>query len=167
MPLVIEDGSGIAGANSYASVAEARAYATARGLSLPAADAEVEKALVLACDKLESYRYKGNKTSEDNALEWPRADVFIGAATEALADDAIPAKLLQAQCQLAYEASKGTDLMPTGTGREVIATKVDVIETKYAQRDSGSISTEFNKAEALLAPLLASGGSFGLSTVRV
>lgn len=166
MPLVIEDGSGVAGANSYATVQEAKDYATARGLSLPA-DAAVEKALVLACDKLESYRFKGDKTDEANPLAWPRKNVYVGAATEPLADDSIPDKLKQAQCQLAYESSKGTDLMPTGTGREVVRTKVDVIETEYATRNSGTITPEFNKAEALLKPLLATSGSFGLQTVRV
>lgn len=170
MALVIEDGSGVAGANSYATVAEARAYAEARGLSLPAApagDAAVEKALVLACDKLETYRFKGDKTDEANALAWPRANVYIGAAVAALAEDAIPDKLKQAQCQFAVESAAGTDLQPTGTGREVIRTKVDVLEKEYAPTGSGTVTPQFNKAEALLAPLLASGGAFGLTVVRV
>jgi len=167
MPVIIENGSGVAGANSYATVAEARAYATARGLSLPVADGDVEKALVLACDKLESYRYKGNKTSEDNLLQWPRVKVFVGASTEPLASDNIPSRLIAAQCQFACESANGTELQPTGTGREVVRKKVDVLETEYAPTGSGSVTPKFNKAEALLAPLLASGGAFGLSVLRV
>jgi len=167
MPLTIEDGSGVAGANSYADVAEARAYASARGLTLTADNTKVEQALVLACDKLETYRYKGTKTDAGQGLLWPRSNVYLEDAEEPLAGDSIPDKIKQAQCQLAIESANGTDLLPTGTGREVIRTKVDVIETQYAERGSGSIVPEFNKAEALLAPFLASGGSLGLSTVRV
>lgn len=167
MALVIETGTGVAGANSYATVAEARAYALARGLTLPAADGAVESALVLACDLLESFRFKGNKTSEANPLEWPRTGVYVGAATEPLAVDAIPAKLKQAQCQLAAESANGTELQPTGSGREVVKEKVDVIEVEYAKAGSGSVTPEFNKAEALLAAYLETGGAFGLTVVRV
>lgn len=166
MALVIEDGSGVTGANSYATVAEARAYAVARGLTLSETDSVVEAALVNACDKLESYRYKGTKTDAAQELAWPRADVYVDDADEPLADDAIPAKLKQAQSQLAYDSTQ-TELQPTGTGREVLREKVDVIEVQYAERGSGSVEPQFNKAEALLAPLLLSGGAFGLSTVRV
>lgn len=167
MSLTIEDGTGVAGANSYATVAEARAYATARGLTLSATDSIVETALVLACDKLESYRYKGTKTTGEQPLAWPREDVDVEGSDDALANDAIPDKLKQAQCQLAVESAAGTQLQPTGTGREVIKQTVDVIVTEYARRGSGSITPEFNKAEAMLVSLLQSGGAFGLTSVRV
>jgi hypothetical protein len=166
MALTIEDGSGVAGANSYATVAEARAYALARGLSLPAGDSDVEKALVLACDKIETYKFKGRKTDEANALEWPRAGVYVGSSEIEFANDEIPDRLKSAQCQFAAESAAGTNLQPTGTGREVIRTKVDVLETEYAPRGSGSVTPQFNKAEALLAALLASGGAFGLTVTR-
>ncbi len=166
MALVIEDGTGVTGANSYATVAEARAYALARGLTLPVTDGPVESALVLACDKLESYRYKGAKTEEDQPLMWPRADVYVDDAEEPLADDSIPNKLKQAQCQLAYDSTL-TELQPTGTGRETVREKVDVLEVEYARQGSGSVTPEFNKAESLLAPLLLNGGGFALVTVRV
>src|SRR4051812_42111718 len=101
MALTIEDGSGVSGANSYASVADARAYALARGLTFSAVDGDVETALVLACDKLETYRFRGLKTDEAQALQWPRKCVYIENALHPLADDAIPARIVQAQCQLA------------------------------------------------------------------
>ena len=166
MPLTIETGAGVAGADSYASVAEARAYASARGLTLPAADADVEKALVLACDKLETYRYKGTKTSASQTLQWPRTDVYVEDATEPLATNSIPARLKQAQCQLAFDSTQ-TELQPRGDGREVAKEKVDIIETEYVRRGSGSLIPEFNKAEDILKPLLASGGGFSLKTLRV
>lgn len=54
MALVIETGAGVAGANSYASVLELKAFASNRGLEIPAVTGDLEKALVLACDKLET-----------------------------------------------------------------------------------------------------------------
>lgn len=168
--LVIEDGTGVVGANSYATAAEVRAYATARGLTVPAVgapgDLTIETALVKACDLLERYDYKGNKTTASNELQWPRSDVFVFDATTALADDEIPGLLKKVQCQLAVEAAAGTDLQPTGTGREVVKEKVDVIEVTYAEMKSGSITPQFNKAEEMLEPLLDNGG-IALVSVRV
>lgn len=166
MPLTIETGAGIVGANSYATVEEARAYATARGLTLPATDGPVEAALVLACDKLETYRYRGAKTAADQALMWPRAEAYLDGAYDAVATDYIPAQLKFAQCQFAVESANGADLQPTGSGREVIEKTVDVLTTKYAPTGAGTVTPQFNKAEAILAPLLASA-AFGLSTLRV
>ena len=166
MPLTIETGSGVAGANSFATVAEARAFASARGLSLPAPDASVEAALVLACDKVETYRFKGSKVDPAQALQWPRADVYVEDGTEPLASNAIPAKIKSAQIQFAIESAAGTDLQPTGTGQEVVREKVDVIETEFAPRGSGSVTPQFQKAEAYLAPFLYAGGGLGLTTYR-
>lgn len=168
MPLIIEDGTIIEGANSYATVAQARAYATARGLSLPTADGAVESALVLACDKLQSYRYKGSQVSPaTQPLVWPRSEVYFDGEDTPLDAATIPACLISAQCQFAFEASGGTDLQPTGTGQEVILEKVDVIETHYQPRQSGTVQPEFNKAESILAPILQNGSGLSLRAYRV
>lgn len=166
MALIIETGSGVDSANSYATTDELKAYAANRGLTLPTSSKSLETALVLACDKLETYRYKGSKTNAGNALLWPRANVYLPDADEPIADDVIPARLKMAQCQLAVEAAAGTDLLPTGDGREVKREKVDVIETEYATTGSAAAVPQFTKAEALLEPLLANA-SFTVQTLRI
>ena len=50
MALVIEDGSRVAGANSYVTLAEARAFASARGVTLSAVDATLEPFVIKAFD---------------------------------------------------------------------------------------------------------------------
>ncbi len=72
MALEVEDGTGKADANSYVSVAEYRAYAQARGVSLPVDDAQVEAQLTQAMDYVESFRakYQGRKT-------WPRPGMDV------------------------------------------------------------------------------------------
>jgi hypothetical protein len=166
MALIVEDGSGVAGANSYVSVAEVRAWAGVRGLTLPATDGAVEILVVKAMDFLESFRarFTGSKTDSAQALQWPRTGATLDGV--ALDDDVIPAELKSALFQLTVDAQT-LELQPTGTGREVLREKVDVLETEYAERGSGTVQPQFTKALAFLQPLLNSGGAFGLRTVRV
>lgn len=167
MPLIIEDGTGVENANSYATLAELAAYCTPRGLTLPATDELKEKALILACDKLETYRYKGTKTDSEQPLLWPRQNVYVDDGDEyPLGSDVIPNRLKNAQCQLAAESAAGANLQPTGTGREIVKEKADVLEVQYAPTGSGTVTPQFNKAEDLLSPLLKSGGAFSLVTAR-
>lgn len=159
MALVIENGSLVAGATSYASVAEARAYAAARASTLPDDDSAVEAALIVAMDFLESFRdeYQGLKVDPlEQPLQWPRAGVKIDGA--ALPSTSIPKELKAAQCQLALESAGGLDLMPTGDGREVIREKLDVLETEYGPGNGGAPQPVLTKVRALMAPLLRSGG---------
>lgn len=170
MPLIIEDGSGIAGANSFATVAEARAYGSARGLVFPALDATVEAALVNAADFLETFqaRYKGSKTDAANALAWPRKGVFLYSSATEFPNDEIPTLLKNAQCQLAFDATS-TTLQPSYVGQEVKRKKVDVLEIEYAETGTGSatVTPQFKKAEAMLEPLLNTSAGFALRTRRI
>jgi hypothetical protein len=165
MALIVEDGTGVANANSYISLVDARAWAVSRGLTLSAVDATLESALIRAMDFVESQRsrFSGAKTSATQALQWPRTGASLdGVELEATV---IPAELKSAQVQLAFEAQTA-DLQPTGTGQEVLREKIDVIETQYAERGAGSVVPQFNKAMAFLEPLFKSGG-FGISVVRI
>ena len=55
MALIVEDGSGLSGANSYASTAQADTYASDRGLTAWTGDtATKEAALIRATDYLEA-----------------------------------------------------------------------------------------------------------------
>jgi hypothetical protein len=81
-------------------------------------------------------------------------------------DDEIPSELVAAQIQLAYD-SETYELQPTGTGQEVLREKVDVIETEYAKRGTGTVQAQFNKALNFLKPLMKAGtGLWTLEAVR-
>jgi hypothetical protein len=167
MPLILEDGTGVTNANSFASVDDLETYALLRGLTLPSTDAEKEVLLVQAGDFLNGLesRYKGSRVDAHQAMCWPRENVYLFDSDEAEEDDSIPDILLAAQCQLAYDAITH-NLQATGTGREVIRQKVDVIETEYAPGTGQTVQAVFNKAMTMLEPLFESGG-IGLSTLRV
>lgn len=166
MALIIEDGSGIAGANSYIDTATARSYATERGLTLPVADSDVEALLIKSMDYIEAFRmeFQGLKTLPDNPLQWPRTGATLDGYP--LAADSIPQVVKEAQAQLAVDAQT-MDLMPTGTGREVVMEKVDVIQVQYAESGNTNPQPIFTKAEALLKPLFKSGLFGSLRSMRV
>lgn len=167
MALVIENGSLVAGANSYVGVADARAFAEARASNLPEDDTAVESALIVAMDYLESLRaqYQGRKVDPAyQALQWPRTGVVVDGWEVPF--DHIPQNLKFAQCQLAIEAANGLDLSPTGDGREVIREKVDVLETEYAPGGGGAPQPFLAKVRNFLEPLLSAGGFGGIKVIR-
>jgi hypothetical protein len=164
MSLTVEDGSVVAGANSYVSVSDAQAYATARGIVVTVTEALLLKAI----DYLESLRaeYQGIKTDGSQSLQWPRSGVYLDGYE--VGEDEIPDVLINAQIRLACEAYT-YDLMPTTEGREVIMERVEgAVTVQYAPSGDVAPQPTFTAASAMLAPLLKSalfGGS--LRSVRV
>ena len=169
MAIVVEDGSVVTGANSYASIAEVRAYATERGVTLDADDAVVEVQMHKAMDWLEGYedRFTGERYTADQELSWPRLYAEVHGFD--VAYNAIPSQLIKAQAQLVVDVHNGVELQPTVTDTRVVTEeKVDVITVKYAEGTATAGATpgqpELVKAEMMLRPLLRSRG---LYTVRV
>lgn len=163
MTLIIENGTNVAGANSYATLTEIRAFASARGVTLSAVDATLEVQAIKAMDYLESLRdsYKGTKKYSDQSLQWPRLDVLVDGYE--LASTSIPTLLKNSQAQLCIEIHNGVDIMPTSTGGSIKREKVDVIEIEY--QPSASSIQKMRAFEGFLSPLLKSG--FAFRTLRV
>lgn len=163
MTLIIEDGTNVAGANSYATLTEIRAFAALRGVTLSAVDATLEILAIKAMDYLESLRgdYQGIKVYEDQALQFPRSDVYVDGFI--LASTTIPVLLKNAQCQLCIELHNGVDILPTSTGGSIKREKVDVIEIEY--QPSVSTIQKMRAFNALIEPLLKSGFAFRTSRV--
>lgn len=165
MALIIEDGSGVAGANTYASVAALRGYASLRGITLPVDDASCEVLLIKAMDYFDSVgSWQGVKANPDNPLDYPRVGVVVDDVT--LSSTAIPSILITAQIILATEANK-TDLlpnqMPTDKGAIIEASAQTGTHVKYAAPIAGNARTKpfFAKVDGLLSKLLQHGGGFG------
>ena len=105
MPLIVEDGTGLPDADSYVSVTDCEAYATARGMTFsasPADDAEAALRRATAwVDGSFRARFPGRRRNgRGQALEWPR----IGAEDQegnAIADNEIPVEIVQATCEAA------------------------------------------------------------------
>lgn len=167
MPLLIENGSNVAGANSYATRAEIIAYAAARGVTI--ADANASDVFAInAMDYIELKEFKGDPTygvvSIDQPLQFPRKNITIGLVT--LAEDAIPLAIKNAQCELAMQNSTGIDLMPTrAAGPSIKREKLDVIETEFFETKD-FVEPLLPRVDALLKPFVSVG--FGpLAAIRV
>jgi hypothetical protein len=166
MAITVEDGSIVAGANSYISIADTRTYAAARGATLPVADADVEILLIKAMDYLESLRdrYKGVKVSDVQPCQWPREGVMVDNFD--VAADAIPACLVSAQAQAAIDVQT-IPLLPVGDGREVVSESVSgAVSVTYSPGSGSAPSPVLSAVMALLNPVLRGGGARSL-VVRV
>jgi len=169
MALIIEDGSIVAGANSFVTVQEVRDYCSARGLELlvdgnPATDAQIEILIIKATDYLGYLepRFQGHRYDPENQeLPFPRSCIlFHGADIGGL----IPKVLKDALARLAFDSS-GQDLLTTvsaSSSGEIVKEKVGPLEVQYDPNSNNQNQPEFTSAMALLEPLFGSGsGSSG------
>lgn len=108
LTLIVEGGSGLANANSYATRLEGDAYHeghVAASSWITATDSQKEAALVMATRAIDAlFRFEGWKRTSTQALQWPRSDCpdFERSGGEAyLPDDALPACVRDAACELA------------------------------------------------------------------
>lgn len=161
MALVVEDGSGVAGAESYASAAQASAYLLARGFATPAGG--YEPLLLRAMDVLATRAWRGERASAGQALDFPRVGV-PNRTGGYYAEDEIPADLVTGLILLAHHIGEGQDpgvVAEPAIRREV----VDVIETEYAvplgtttRLELSAIPSVWSRLEPLVEPL--AGGMF-------
>lgn len=137
MALVVEDGSIVAGANSYVSLADADAYlANALTASVWTAltDPAKEALLIAASRWLDQQAvWHGYKVDADSAMRWPRSGV-CDRDNLPVAEDEIPQQLMEAVMELALffatpenDPTRYADLQ----GFEEIT--VDVITLRFAQ----------------------------------
>ena len=133
MALIIEDGSKVSGANSYATEAELTAYAAARGVTITGT---AEQLMIKAMDYLEGKRFVGSKAASDQALQWPRYGVLIDGFY--LSSDSMPENLKEAQMEIALALDADNDPLAV-QGRETRREKIGDLEVEYASTARASI----------------------------
>lgn len=172
MTLIIENGTIVANANSYVSVAVLNDYLSSIGVTTTASDAVKESYLILAMQYLEVLRnkFKGSKVSSLQTLQWPRQYVQIDGFNVAITT--MPTELIKAQCQLVVEQIKGNPLFPAaktvvGEGA-VIENIIGPLTKKFATSNQLSSTTPilFASVNAFLN-VLTNSYSGSLNTVRV
>lgn len=167
--IIIEDGTQVANANSFVSVANARIYAVNRGVALPSSNDDLGIMLIKATDYLQAQanRFKGERVSADQALEWPRKCVYLYDAL--VPSNVIPKSLISAQIELAMVINAGLTLQPNFVpGDYVVKEKVGPIETQYSDPLRVGIESKFTAVDALLSLLFKSNSTgFSLTTIRV
>jgi len=174
MALVVEDGSGLASANGFVAVAYADAYHLLRGnTTWTGADALKEAAIVRATFYLSNaYAWQGlRRRSRDQALAWPRVDVFDQEGY-AVAFDAVPTEIEQATAEIALREllTPGAMTPDVTLGNQKVLTEVKGIKwTPLAQPGARNMVPVLNVVTDLIGPLLAQGGGSMIqgSAVRV
>lgn len=166
MPLIVEDGSIVAGADSYVSLSDARALAAKYGWELPADDTEAEQALRNGAGYvgLKEPAMCGSRVSAAQELAYPRRNVTLyGFPVPA---DGIPAQVIRAQVAAAVEYGAGTDVRGASDGRAVSLERVEgAVTVEYFNNGNNGSTVEITAALDALAPLLCganNGSSFNV-----
>jgi hypothetical protein len=158
-PIIVEDGTGVTGANSYCTGDYIRSYASGGGITLPSDDNALLPLITGAMLYLELLepRYKGQPSTFGQPFAWPRTRVFV---RNVMLDSAIvPTRIIDAECQLIIEQFNGVVLHPTTLpaaqgGGFVTMEKIDVIQTNYSERIGTTDLPRIRSVQALLAPLM-------------
>lgn len=170
MSLIVEDGSGVAGAESYASVAAADARCASLGatdwaaLAIGAREIALRKATQFMA--LYRVRWAGRRCTPAQSLDWPRHGVTVDSF--AVASNIVPVEVINACIDLAARAGAGAELLPDlDTGSNVIRKdKTGPLETEYFQNTTDA-RERFVSIDAMLAPYFGSaGGSNSIRLVR-
>ena len=130
MALTVQDDNGsVAGANSYVTVAEFKAYHTDRGNAFTATDSAIEKALVGASDYLDTrFSYIGKRLrGREQTTEWPRYNAFD---KDDVAVSGIPVEVKEAVAEYALRALDAPlNADPVQDGIVKITKKLDPMES--------------------------------------
>lgn len=153
--------AGAVDAESYCSVDFADAHHSARGnKAWSGATAVKEAALRRATDYMAIYaeRWKGERVSGAQALDWPRYSVVVDGYE--LDADSVPVAIQRACAELALRALR--EPLAPDLDRQIAEEQIDVLRTVYAP--GARESKKWAAAENLLRPYLM--GSNGVRLVR-
>lgn len=168
--MIVEDGTGVAGANSYASEADFEARAEAMGVTPSSGD--VEAALVFATAWIDGRyrrRFPGSRTyGREQALQWPRADAFDADGNE-IADDEIPGELVAATVEVALRRLSSPDSLyplPASASGQLKSKRVKLGSLEKAEEyvtDAGAASgaASLTVVDDLLGGILTFGANSG------
>lgn len=151
MPLIVEDGTGLANAEAYVSLAGFKAYCDNMGLSYAGhADAVLEQKLRVAADYIDTaFRYKGRRLIASQALEFPRADLADWSGHDV---PGVPARVVKANCELAFKALSEALYADLDRGGKIRSESVGPISVSYA--DDAPAGRTFTFAANLLKPYI-------------
>ena len=171
MTLTVEDGTIIANANSYVSVADADTFFTDMGetkwtvTATAVSPQQKEAALIQAAQYLQQkyrMRWKGSRVDAFQSLDWPRRGVDVPdffdpfyrqvnvplafIDTLYLGEDYIPVEVQQAQMWLALEVmdatGQATVTLQPKYGRKTKREKAGPLEVEYMTAEEGGTPTQ-------------------------
>jgi hypothetical protein len=165
MSLIVEDGTGMADAESLCTVTFADTFHSNRGNTLWATMTTTEKEQALrrftehARGRYQG-RWKGDRVYSTQALDFPRIGLCVDGF--AVLSNIVPVEVQNAWALGAFKAASG-DLDPDLT-QTVKRKKVGPIEVEYA--DNSSQAKRFKAIDQILGPYLTGMGGANVRLVR-
>lgn len=157
MAIVVEDGSGVEGANSYVSRSDFIAYANSHGIIV--ADTEdTDATLVKAAEFIDNHesKLKGSRAERDQSMSFPRTGVEIDGWS--WGSDEIPRNVVLCQMALAIDIHGGIDPYNPPQNKVRTSERVEgAVSVSFAVNRSAKL-TKNSKADALLRSLIRSSG---------
>lgn len=156
--LTVEDGSGVVGADSYISLADARLFLQSVGLTLATVDADAEIQLRQAFYYLEAKSYRGEVTDPAQLTKFPRK--YLTRNEVAIPDDTVPLDITRAQAYYAAAVASGVKLDSIATVQaQKASVKIGEIATTFYKSNSFGMS-RVTAAEKLLNNFISESGGF-------
>jgi hypothetical protein len=174
MALIVEDGTGLATAESYLSVADADTYHTSRGTaeaSWVGLDEDIkEQCLRRATDYMvQAYRgrWKGYMVlPQTQVLDWPRYQVYPDASfLYTISPSTVPSEVKKACAELAMRANVASLTSDVAAQGEVTSESVGPISVAYSV--NGQRQVRYSAIDHTLGPLLVDGDSGAQGTARL
>jgi hypothetical protein len=162
MALIVEDGTGLANAESYVSVADFKAFCDGMGYSYAfiESDTDLEIALRKATAYVDGkFRYKGTRLLASQMLEFPRSGCVDWSGFEATG---VPARVKRATSELAFKSFKVTLNDDLDRGGMVKSESVGPISVTYV--DGAPAGKVFMQAKNYLDPYIRDPGGFDMHT---
>ena len=156
--IIVEDGSIVAGANSYISEANLTTYATDRGITIVGTKADL---LIQAMDYIEQQYFIGLKYTQDQPLQWPRAGVEIDEFPIAVTE--IPTLLIEALAETALAIDAGNSPI-ADLERTKQQVTVGPVSVTYAE--GGNSAVVVRKISNKLAKLITGSGGINFEVTR-
>jgi hypothetical protein len=132
--IILEDGSGLAGANAYVSHDFIENYFRGKSLAAwgSAGVQEQEDMIVLASGYIDTaFTWKGVRKAPAQGLSWPRAGAFL----DGFDVEGVPAAVKKAACEAVRLCMDGETLYGTDAGKEVISGSSEGMSVHYARNE--------------------------------
>lgn len=167
MTLTVEDGTGLAAADSYNSLSEFESYAEAYGLTLSSADDELREAALrrgfVYINTAYATRWPGTAVKgRGQAGAWPRRYAY-DASGNLIPSDEVPREVKQAHNEAAVrELTTPGSLTPDASGAtRVIQETVGPISVRYSDKGDPADAARptVTLIDEILAPVLTGAGT--------
>ena len=153
MAFILENGTGVEGANAYTTAEAVRSYWLDRGVTLTQTDPQVEAAIIISSQYVDfNNAFKGFKINFNQGLAWPRYGI------ENVPSDAVPVQVQNAVAEYA-KRQLASPLQPDSEPLTIKRKKVkaDVVESEIEYQDDVGVKS-YPLADGYLVGLTTAHG---------